>query len=239
MSKDRALDEGLAELSQYFVGDKTMLDTLHRVATLAVEAIVPAAYVGLTMLIDGALMTGVFTDPEAPEIDRAQYETGEGPCLDAFRTGEIHRVISTEADGPWPAFRAACRAHGIMSTASFPMLIDDVRHGAFNIYSTDTDAFGADEIRTGRSFAAQAGVVVAYARSYWNARQLSEHLEAALVHRAEIEQAKGIIIASTGVTADAAFEVLVKQSQHENRKLRDVAADLVKSKIRERPADPV
>ena len=214
-----------------------MLDTLHRVATLAVEAIEPAAYAGLTMLIDGELMTGVFTDADAPEIDRAQYDTGEGPCLDAFRTGEIHRVTSTEADGPWPAFRAACRAHGIMSTASFPMLIDDVRHGALNIYSTDSDAFGADEIRTGRSFVAQAGVVVAYARSYWNARQLSDHLEAALVHRAEIEQAKGIIIASTGVSADAAFEVLVKQSQHENRKLRDVAAELVKSKIRDRHPD--
>jgi GAF domain-containing protein len=237
MSQDRAFDDGLAELSQYFVGDKTMLDTLHRVATLAVEAIEPAAYAGLTMLIDGEMMTGVFTDADAPEIDRAQYDTGEGPCLDAFRTGEIHRVTSTEADGPWPAFRAACRAHGIMSTASFPMLIDDVRHGALNIYSTDTDAFGADEIRTGRSFAAQAGVVVAYARSYWNARQLSGHLEAALVHRAEIEQAKGIIIASTGVSPDAAFEVLVKQSQPENRKLRDVAAELVKSKIRTRDPD--
>ena len=237
MSQNRALDEGLAELSQYFVGDKTMLDTLHRVATLAVEAIEPAAYAGLTMLIDGEMMTGVFTDADTPEIDRAQYDTGEGPCLDAFRTGEIHRVTSTEADGPWPAFRAACRAHGIMSTASFPMLIDDVRHGALNIYSTDSDAFGVDEIRTGRSFAAQAGVVVAYARSYWNARQLSDHLEAALVHRAEIEQAKGIIIASTGVSADAAFEVLVKQSQHENRKLRDVAAELVKSKIRDRHPD--
>lgn len=211
-----------------------MLDTLHRVATLAVEAIEPAAYAGLTMLVDGELMTGVFTDPDAPEIDRAQYDTGEGPCLDAFRTGEIHRISSTEADGPWPAFREACRAHGIKSTASFPMLIDDVRHGALNMYSVTADAFGADELRAGRVFAAQAGVVVAYARSYWNARQLSEHLEAALVHRAEIEQAKGIIIASTGVTPDAAFEVLVKQSQHENRKLRDVAADLVKSKIRNR-----
>ena len=41
------------------------------------------------------------------------------------------------------------------------MLIDDVRHGALNMYSTDADAFGADEIRTGRSFAAQAGVVIA------------------------------------------------------------------------------
>jgi AmiR/NasT family two-component response regulator len=72
---------------------------------------------------------------------------------------------------------------------------------------------------------------MAYARSYWNAKSASEHLEAALAHRAEIEQAKGIIIGATGASPDAAFEVLVQQSQHENRKLREVALDLVNSKI--------
>jgi GAF domain-containing protein len=237
MSDDGGLDAGIAELTKFFVGDKTMLDTLHRVSALAVDAIDSAAYAGLTMMVDDEMATGVFTDPDAPEIDQAQYDSGEGPCIASFRTGEINRVADTTADGPWPAFRAACVAHGIRSTASFPMMIDDVRHGAMNLYSPTADAFGSEEVRLGRSFAAQAAVVIAYARSYWNARQLSEHLEAALVHRAEIEQAKGIIIASTGVTPDAAFEILVKQSQHENRKLRQVAIELVESKIR-RPPEP-
>jgi GAF domain-containing protein len=144
---------------------------------------------------------------------------------------EIYRVDSTTDDGRWPAFRAACRAHGIASTASFPIEIDSVRHGALNLYAITVDAFSGDEIHLGRSFAAQAAVVMAYARSYWNAKTASGHLEAALAHRAEIEQAKGIIIGATGATPDAAFEVLVKQSQHENRKLRDVAIDLVNSKV--------
>ena len=230
MSKDPARDTGSALLSELFVGDETMLDTLHRIATLAVDAIEPAVFASVTMSIDGAPRTGVFTDPLAPEIDQAQYDAGEGPCLDAFRTGEIFRIVSTEQDGPWPAFRAASRVRGIRSTASFPMQVDGVRHGALNMYSQVEDAFGEHDIRLARSFAAQAGVVIAYARSYWSARKVSQHLEAALSHRAEIEQAKGIIIASMGVSADEAFDLLVKQSQHENLKLRDIAIELVNSK---------
>jgi GAF domain-containing protein len=231
------VDQSLAELSKFFVGDKTMLDTLDRVATLAVEAIEAAEFCGLTMLLDGEIGTGVFTDPEAPEIDKAQYESGSGPCLDSFRTGEILRIESTADDGPWPEFRRACLQHGIMSTASFPMLIDDVRHGALNMYSRQESAFGSAEVVAGRHFAAQAGVVIAYARSYWNALELSRNLQAAMAHRAEIEQAKGVIIGTTGATADEAFDVLVKQSQHENRKVRDIAAELVASKVR-RPVRP-
>ena len=232
MAGSAPLEQSFAELSKFFVGDKTMLDTLHRVATLAADAVVPAAFCGLTMLVDGEPRTGVFTDPASPEIDQAQYDSGNGPCLDSFRTGEINRIDSTADDGPWPEFRAACLEHGIMSTASFPMLIDDVRHGALNLYSKQQAAFGAEQIAIGRQFAAQAGIVIAYARSYWNALQLSQNLEAAMAHRAEIEQAKGIIIGSTGCTPDEAFELLVRQSQHENRKLREIAIELVESKIR-------
>jgi GAF domain-containing protein len=226
------IDSSLKELSQFFIGDTTMFDTLQRVAELATDAVVPAAFCGLTMLIDGEPRTGVFTDPTSPEVDQAQYDTGSGPCLDSFRTGEICRIDSTAEDGTWPEFSAACLEHGIMSTASFPMLIDDISHGALNLYSRQEAAFGAEQIALGRQFAAQAGIVIAYARSYWNARQLSQNLEAAMAHRAEIEQAKGIIIATTGATPDEAFEMLARQSQYENRKLRDIAIELVQSKAR-------
>ncbi len=232
MPYSQPFDASLSELSKFFVGDKTMLDTLHRVATLAADAIVPAAFCGLTMLVDGEPRTGVFTDPASPEIDQAQYDVGSGPCLDAFRIGEIMRIDSTSHDRRWPEFSAACEDHGIQSTASFPMIIDDVRHGAMNLYSREENAFGSEQIATGRQFAAQAAIVIAYARSYWNARQLSQNLEAAMAHRAEIEQAKGILVGTTGCTPDQAFEILVRQSQHENRKLREVAAELVQSKIR-------
>ena len=60
-------------------------------------------------------------------------------------------------------------------------------------------------------------------------------LRRAMLTRAAIEQAKGIIVARTGLSPDAAFEVLVKQSQHENRKLHEIAEKLVEAAVRQRP----
>jgi len=59
-----------------------------------------------------------------------------------------------------------------------------------------------------------------------------EGLEAAREHAAVIEQAKGVIMATMGCGPDAAFAVLVAQSQAQNRKLRDVAAELAGSQDR-------
>jgi AmiR/NasT family two-component response regulator len=56
-------------------------------------------------------------------------------------------------------------------------------------------------------------------------------LRTALDSRAVIEQAKGIIMGATRCDAHRAFDMLVRQSQHENRKLHDVAADLVASQV--------
>lgn len=52
-------------------------------------------------------------------------------------------------------------------------------------------------------------------------------LRLAMEHRAEIEQAKGIVMANLGCGPDEAFEVLRQQSQHENRRLREIAEELV------------
>lgn len=62
-----------------------------------------------------------------------------------------------------------------------------------------------------------------------------EGLRTAMESRAAIEQAKGILIATTGCDAETAFSLLVQESQHSNRKLREVARDLVASKVRLNP----
>jgi AmiR/NasT family two-component response regulator len=64
---------------------------------------------------------------------------------------------------------------------------------------------------------------------------LVAQLEEALASREVIGLAMGIIIARTGHDRDHAFRLLIEQSQHENRKLRDVAADIVDTAERRRP----
>jgi AmiR/NasT family two-component response regulator len=58
-------------------------------------------------------------------------------------------------------------------------------------------------------------------------RGLAEGLGEAMKSRAVIEQAKGMLMAAQGCDEDTAFDLLVKASQRENVKLRDVARRIV------------
>jgi len=239
VAEDDGFRAGLAALSSFFVGDASLRETLGRVTELSVEALRGADMAGITMLVEGRPQTAVFTDHEPPEIDSAQYETGVGPCLDAFRNQWVYRMDSAGQDTRWPAFAEACLAHGVHSTMSVPLIANDEGLGALNFYSRRSGAFGAAEEHTGMAFASQAAVAVANSLAYLDARALGESLSAAMENRAVIEQAKGVLMAQGGRSPDQAFELLVRASQRENRKLREVAVDLVRhAQQRPAPAQP-
>jgi AmiR/NasT family two-component response regulator len=82
-------------------------------------------------------------------------------------------------------------------------------------------------------FASQAAFLLANAQAYWDARTLSENLEQAMESRATIEQAKGIIMSTTRCNADEAMQLLIRQSQDQNIKLRELAAEIVRNASRD------
>jgi GAF domain-containing protein len=230
------LQAAVAALNNYFIGDQTLGDTLHQVAELTIQAIPEVDHVGITLLVDGKLKTSVFTHPEVPDIDRAQYRTGEGPCVDAYRSGQMHRIESTLQPGRWQEFRDSAARHGVLSTLSLPLTAGHTTIGAMNLYAEVEGAFAADDDPSvAEIFASQAAFLLANAQAYWDARTLSENLQQAMESRAEIEQAKGIIMATMGIDADAAFEELRHQSQYENIKLRDIAREVVERANRPHP----
>ena len=227
MVEHAPLRRSLNALSSFFVGQATMSETLLQVSALATDSVPGTKFVGLTMLVDDKPSTAVFTDPESPEIDQTQYDTGHGPCLDAFRTGDVRVVPSTREDNPWPEFSAACVNHGIYSTLSLPLAVAGVPLGAMNLYAADEFTYDGAHIETALLFSSQASIVLANAQAYWDARSLGEQLSESIASRAVIEQAKGIIMGSMRCSAQDAFDFLVKQSQHTNTKLRSVAQDIV------------
>lgn len=231
------LSSSLAALSRFFVGDGTIQQTLERVADLTVEAIEPAEMAGITMLVEGQKRTGVFTDPTAPHIDQVQYDAKDGPCLQAFEEQVITGIESTMEEGPWPEFRRAAAEHGILSTLSLPMVVNEVSVGAMNLYAKVERAFTDQHRETGTLFASQAAIVLANAQAYWEMRELSTGLAEAMQRRAVIEQAKGMLMAAQHCDEREAFDLLVKASQRENVKLRDVAQRIVDDAVRRSPEE--
>jgi GAF domain-containing protein len=217
-------------IGQHYNDHTTVVETLLDLCE-SLQVILPqAVHVGLSTTIDATPGTYVFTDLEVVEIDRAQYKTGEGPCIDSLRTGQVVRIDATSR-GPYPAFREVAARHGIGSTVSLPMIAEDAIAGTMNVYARPEHAFTDDDVAEGERFAAQAAYVAANAKAYWDARKLSEGLAVALRSRAVIEQAKGIIMATTGASAEEAFLQLSEQSQHENVKLREIATEIVRRSV--------
>jgi GAF domain-containing protein len=221
------LSEGIAELSRLLVNEEALDDTLQRVADLACRNIGGADVAGVTLLRDGKPTTAVFTDPASPKIDSEQYRTGKGPCLDAFRHQQVFGVPSTTDEERWPEFAQAAAEHGMMSTLSLPLAVRGHGIGALNLYAKKRAAFSEEEEQVGMMFAAQASVALANAQLYDSAYRMTQQLQDALTSRAVIDQAMGILMARNGIGADEAFEVLRTTSQNENRKLRELAQDIV------------
>jgi GAF domain-containing protein len=182
--------------------------------------------------------TAIYTDPDSPEIDAAQYREGKGPCLDAWRQKKVLRVGRVEACAErYPAFASACSQRGVLSTLSLPMISGDVAVGAMNLYSRVTDGFTDADEMVGVDLAGAAGTVLANVSAYWTAFEMSQHLTEAMRTRAVIEQAKGMLMArNPDLSADDAFDLLRQASQRENVKLRVLAERIVER--RPPPAGP-
>jgi AmiR/NasT family two-component response regulator len=90
-----------------------------------------------------------------------------------------------------------------------------------------TSPFTAEAVLQAENFAVPASILLANVQAYWDARQLGERLQRAMRSRATIEHAVSILMASGSGTPEEAFQLLVRVSQRENRKLRDIAADIV------------
>lgn len=233
-TKDDALTEAMRSLSRFLVAEASLGESLHRVAEITVGALPGADFVGFTMLDDrGRPTTAVFTDPDSPDIDQSQYQSGRGPCLDAWREDRVVRIddIAAGDDGAYPEFTTACAEHGVHSTLSLPLVASGTAVGAMNLYSGRRHGFSADDEGLGVDLAVAASAVLANAVAYWDALELSDQLTEAMASRAVIEQAKGILMAtSPGLTPDDAFDMLRTASQRENVKLREIARRIVEQR---------
>jgi GAF domain-containing protein len=219
-----------AELLGLLQSEESFEQTLQRVADLACSTIPGCTTGSVTLWREGEPYTIVSTDDLAQQVDDAQYETMEGPCLDASRYGETYVSSDLGGDRRWPVFASLATRKGIRSSLSLPLAVKGATIGALNLYSDQSNGFdGAVDV--GRLIAGQAGVTIANADLYRTSRMLADQLQEAMLSRAVIEQAKGVIMAEQRCTPDEAFDLLRQASQRENVKLRDIAQRIVDGQV--------
>ncbi len=213
----RELSQTFAEIAQALLCEDTVEATLQRIAELAVETIEHCDFAGMT-LVRGRLMTTPASTTQIPtQVDAIQLDTGEGPCLDAIREHEVFHTDDLSLEERWPNFaRRAVEMTQVRSMLCFRLFVEEDTLGALNLYSRSPAAFDDDDRTVGSVFAAHAAVALSTA-------QHDQQMQDALRTRDTIGQAKGILMARQGVTADQAFDMLRRGSQRLNIKLAELA----------------
>jgi transcriptional regulator with GAF, ATPase, and Fis domain len=214
--------ETFAEVARALLAQKDVQQTLQKIVDMAVDTIEGCDYAAVSLLVRGKeVITGAATDDVARRVDDIQYATGEGPCLDAIRHHEVFESGDLAAEGRWPNFSTRAQEEtGITSMLCFRLFVEGDTLGALNLYSKATDHFDHESRTAGLVFAAHAALALAAAIH-------DEQMEEALQSRDVIGQAKGVLMAREGVTADQAFDMLRRASQRLNVKLREVAGSVV------------
>lgn len=195
-----------------------------RVTEFASAAVPGAEHAAISMIEGGGSPRTIAATSELPlQVDRIQYETGQGPCLEALVQSDLVWSGDLSRDQQWPKFaRRAVAETGVHSMASYRLFLSEGVRGALNFYSADAQAFDELALSVGAMFAGYASLTLL--------NELHQdkvmHLERALESSREIGTAMGILMARELCTQEQAFDRLRTASQHTHRKLREIAGEV-------------
>ncbi|HEY0640645.1 MAG TPA: GAF and ANTAR domain-containing protein [Pseudonocardiaceae bacterium] len=224
--------EAFAELGRIDLADNDVEQVLGRVAELAKRTIGAAAEVSVTLVRSGrdrAPTTAACTGELALRLDERQYEQGFGPCLDASEAGAVLLIRDMATEDRWPKYAPHAVEAGVRSSLSIGLPVQQAVTGALNIYGREPDSFDEDTVALAQTFAGYAAVALANAQLYASTAALAGQMQSAMASRAVIEQAKGLLMGQLRCSPDEAFTTLTRMSQRANRKLRDLATEIVEA----------
>jgi GAF domain-containing protein len=203
---------------------RTLEETLQTIVEVAGSSVPGFDAVGIsTVDRRGNPRTRAKTGSMVQTLDNVQYELGEGPCVDTLRGADMVSAPHIRHEQNWPRYVPRAVREGLRSQMAVRLFLDtEGTVGGINFYSTVSDDIDPEAESIAELFAAHAAIALGTARE-------RDTLNKALNTRKVIGQAIGILMERYTIGEDAAFAFLVRASSHSNRKLRDVAQELVDS----------
>ncbi len=215
----------VAEMADTLVDDYDVVDLLTGLADRCVS-LLGVTGAGVMLASPAGSLGLVASSSETMRLlELFELQAQEGPCLDAFRTGEHVEHQDLEAESRrWPSFSAAAVREGFQSVSALPLRFRDVTLGALNLFSVTQTPMSEADIMVARAFADLATLsIVQHRAASAEAQRVNDQLSAALTSRLVIEQAKGVVAARAGVDLAEAFSRLRAYARDNNMRLTDVA----------------
>ncbi len=220
------LAAALRRLALLTLDDATLDGVLDLVVQAATGTIAGAAAASATIAAgDGPPRTAASRAVRA--VDSVQDGTRAGPRPLVLEQGRRYHGALERDRTRWPQFCRAALDAGYATVLALPLGDRSRTFGALILYSPERPGFEDADRAAAEALALQAGVTLANLQALTAARLTAEHLRQGLATRELIGQAQGILMARHMCGSESAFAILRHRSQATNRKVRDIAADVV------------
>ena len=232
MTREQQIVQMFVELADTMVDEFDVIEFLHRLANRCAE-LLDCAEAGLLLADAAGLLRVMASSSERSEaLELLQSQNEEGPCIECYLQGEPVFSEDLAADrSRWPTFAPAAIQRGFRSVQAIPMRARGETVGAMNLFRTEPGRMGEADLSLGQGMADFAAIALMQERTVRESRGVIAELQGALNSRVVIEQAKGMLAESAGVGVDAAFARLRLYARDHNRKLSDVADDLLEGRL--------
>ena len=224
MSREADVVRSLVDLADTLIADYDVVDLLTGLADRCVDVLGVAA-AGVMLASPTGELRLVGSSSEAMRVlELFELQSSEGPCLDAFRTGERveHENLRAGA-GRWPRFSTVAIEAGFQSALALPLRLRDTTIGALNLVRVEQKPMDERDVLVAQAFADLATISVLQQRAAAEAQHVNEQLSHALTSRVVIEQAKGILFERAGIDLAEAFSRMRSYARSHNLRLTDVA----------------
>jgi hypothetical protein len=183
------------------------------------------------------------TDGVSEQLAELQLTLGEGPSRDASATGGpvlASDLGEMETGRRWPAFAPAARQAGAAAIFAFPLRIGAIRAGVMGLYRARPGPLSPFQLGDALIFADAATVLLLdsedQAAGDPSAGSGPGGQPADLtMHRAEIDQATGMLTEQLGVGITEAFIRMRAYAYAHDQRLADLARDIVAHRVRLNP----
>jgi len=193
---------------------------------------------GLTLTSeDGRPRWVAVSDAAMQLLEEVQHDFGEGPCLAAFAEDRVVAVQDLRTELVWDRIAVVVRQLQVRGVLSVPVRLADQPVGTLNVYATQPRAWSPAEVQALGAFAVVTAELVRTAVELAGREVEVAQLRQALASRVWIEQAKGMVAATGGVTLDQAFQQLRRRARASSRKLAEVAQEVQRERVAAKAMD--
>jgi GAF domain-containing protein len=183
---------------------------------------------GVLLVDEGRVQRSTAASDEGGHLLEVHQEAvREGPCVDAMMYDRFVATSDVATDERWPRLALVMADTEVAAILGAPIHVGGQAVGSLNVYRSSPYDWDGSDIAAVESFAAIASHLLSLALAASSKERVVEQLQHALENRVNIERAVGVLMGRHQLNAVDAFERIRQRARSEQRKVFDVATEVL------------